>query len=84
MTHMCQKFAANLGKTELTYKPPIDTEDKVSDSKEEEETNDRPKHSFLLNIGSTPPSPVHKKQPNSSAGGKKKSTTTNKERNKRR
>ena len=25
MTHMCQKCAANLGKTELMYKPPIDT-----------------------------------------------------------
>ena len=25
MIHMCQKCAANIGKTELTYKPPIDT-----------------------------------------------------------
>ena len=40
MTHMCQKCAANIGKTELTDKPPIDTEDEESDSNEEEEMND--------------------------------------------
>ena len=31
MIHMCQKCAANIGKTELMYKPPIDTEDEDSD-----------------------------------------------------
>ena len=33
MTHMCQKCAATIGETELTYKPPIDTEDEESNSK---------------------------------------------------
>ena len=49
MTHMWQKYAANIGKTELTYKPPIDTEDEELDSKEEEEMNDQPRHSFFIN-----------------------------------
>ena len=33
---MCHKCAANKGKIELTYNPPIDTEDEESDSNEEE------------------------------------------------
>ena len=37
MSYMCQRYAENLGKTELTYKTPIDTEDEDSDSKKEEE-----------------------------------------------
>ena len=39
MTHMCQKSAANIRKAELTYKPPINTEDEDSNSKEEEYIN---------------------------------------------
>ena len=50
MTQMFQKCAANIGKTEVTYKRPIDPEEKESDSKEEEDMNDQPRHSLLLNI----------------------------------
>ena len=39
---------------------------------------------MILNIRSTYPSPVSKKQPTSSMGGEKKSITVNKEMNKRR
>ena len=45
MTYMCQKRAATLGKTELTYNPLINTEDEEYDSKEEEEMNNLPRHS---------------------------------------
>ena len=50
MIPMCQKCAATLGKTELTHKPPTDTEYEEPDSEEEEDTNDRPMHSSHLNI----------------------------------
>ena len=70
MNHMCHKCAENLEKTELTYKPPIDTEDKESDLKEEENMNNRPRHSLRLNIRSTSPYLVLKEQRTSSVGGK--------------
>ena len=38
--------------------PPIDTEDEKLDSKEKYEMNDRPSHSFHMNIRSKSPSPV--------------------------
>ena len=60
MTHMSKKCAANLGKTELTYKPSIDTEYGEPDSKEEDEMNDQPRHSLRLNIRITSPFPVRK------------------------
>ena len=50
MNHMCQKCAANIGKTELTYMPTIVTEDEESDLKEEEEMKYRPRHILCLNI----------------------------------
>ena len=84
MNHMWQKYAANIGKTKLTYKPPIDTEDEELDSKEEEEMNDQPRHIFCLNIRSISPYPVRTKQLTSYVVEKKKSITVNKERNKRR
>ena len=64
------------------HKPPIDTEDEESDSKEEEVMNDQPRHSLRLNIRSTSPYPVRNKQLTSYVGGKKKSITVNKESNK--
>ena len=66
------------------HKPPIDTEDEESDSKEEEVMNDQPRHSLRLNIRSASLSPIRKKQPTSSMGVNKQYITVNKERNKRR
>ena len=74
MTHMCYKCAANIGKTELMYKPPIDVEYEESNFKEEEDMDDRTSHSLHLNIRSKSPSPVHNKQRNSYVGGKKPKT----------
>ena len=71
MTHMCQKFAANIGNTEVTYKPPIDAEYEEYASKEEEDMKNRPRHSLRMNIISTSPYPVRKKQHTSSVGGNK-------------
>ena len=82
MTHMCQKFAANIGNTEVTYKPPIDAEYEEYASKEEEDMKNRPRHSLRMNIISTSPYPVRNKQLTSYVGGKKKSITVNKESNK--
>ena len=45
--------------------------------------NDRPRYSLRLNIRSTSPSLVLKKQPTSSVGGKERYITVNKESNKR-
>ena len=84
MNHMCQKCAANIGKTELTYMPTIVTEDEESDLKEEEEMKYRPRHILCLNIRNASPSPVCKKQCTSSVVGKKDYITVNRERNKRR
>ena len=44
--------------------------------------NDRPRHILLLNIRSTSPYYVRKKQRTSAVGGKKNYITVNKERNK--
>ena len=79
---MCQKCVENIGNTELTYKPPINTEDEESDSNEEEEMNNWHRHSFRLNIISTSLSPIRKKHPTSSMGVMKQSITVNKESNK--
>ena len=81
MTYMCQKCAASIGKTELTYKPLIDTEYGESNSKEGEETENWPRNSLRLNIRSTSPYPIHNKQTNSSVVGNKRYITVNKERN---
>ena len=75
MTDMCQKCAANIGETELTYKIPIYTEDGYSDSKEEEEMSNFTRQSLLLSIRSISPPPVRKKKRTSSVGGKKKPIT---------
>ena len=58
MNHMCQKFVANIGKTEVTYKPHMNTKDEELYSKEEEDIKNRPRHNLCLNIRSTSPSPV--------------------------
>ena len=78
MNHMCQKYAANIAQTELTYKRPINTEDGESYLKEEEEMNNQPKHSLHLNIRSKSPSFERKKQCTSYVGGKKLFITVNK------
>ena len=70
MTYMCHKCAANIGKTELTYKPPIDTEYEYYNYKEEDYINNHPRHSLSLNIRSTSPSHVGKKQRTSYVGEK--------------
>ena len=53
-THMCQKYAAQLGLYQLAYAPPIDTEEEESDSNNDnDESNNKNRRSRRKNAAKT-------------------------------